>query len=199
MPADPRAALVAYFDAVRQGDENKALACWMDDVDAADRRKYTEEIVRAFVRQSIAAAHLEDSMRQKLPTDFQKLRHDGNAMPNDAQLATCRFTTYLRLAICAWGSQEDDGLPMVLDSSRHPATWRISMQQWYETNRSSVVDSMLITGWQAKAMELTEKEVLAGKLKNADEVELSLIDHMNDLAEAEDAPAATQPKYDSRK
>ena len=82
---------------------------------------------------------------------------------------------------------------MVLDNTQRPGVWKISMQQWYETNRSSVGDSMLIAGWQTKAMALTTSDLLAGKVKTAEELEDTLIKHMHDLADTDADAPATQP------
>jgi len=42
--ADPRPGLVAFYDAVRHGDEAKAFGCWCDDVEGDDSRKQVEDL-----------------------------------------------------------------------------------------------------------------------------------------------------------
>ena len=197
--ADPRPGLVAFYDAVRHGDEAKAFGCWYDDVEGDDARKQVEGLVHHLVTEMIATARLEDALRQKLPADYKKARSDGGITPDTATLAGCRYTIYRRLAICSWGPEEDDGFPMVLDNSgkyqNQPETWKLSMQQWHETNASTVGDPMLLSGWGAKAKDLTTKDLIAGKFKNADDIQLGFMKHMKEIADAQDTsgkPATTQ-------
>jgi hypothetical protein len=70
------------------------------------------------------------------------------------------------------------------------------MQQWHETNNSSVGDSMLMSGWVPKATALTTQEILAGKFKNIDEVDEAMLQHLTDIADAADKAdkaATTKP------
>ena len=196
---DPRLGLAAFYDAVRAGDEAKAFACWYDDVQSDDRRTEVEELVRHLVKEMIASARFEDALRQKFPADYDKARREGHMTPEAPLLTSCRYAVYRRLAICSWGQDEDDGFPLVLDNSgifeKRPAVWKLSMQQWHETNQSSVGDSMLLSGLGARAKDLTTKDVLAGKFKNADEIELGFLQHMHELEEADEkaSSAATKP------
>ena len=58
------------------------------------------------------------------------------------------------------------------------------MQQWYETNRSSVGDSMLMSGWGAKAKEIITKEMLAGEFKNVEEMQTAYMKHIKEISES---------------
>jgi hypothetical protein len=198
---DPRPGLVAFYDALRHGDEAKAFGCWYDDAEGDDNRKQVEDLVHHLVTEMIASARFEDALRQTFPADYKKAQSDGGITPNTATLSGCQYAVYRRLAICSWGKDEDDGFPMVLDNSgmfqNQPAVWKLSMQQWHETNASSVGDPMLLSGWGAKAKDLTTKDLLAGKFKSADEMELGFLKHMNEIADAEDKAekaATTQSK-----
>jgi len=196
--SDPRPNLSHFFDAIRNGDESAAFDLWYDDIPGDDdHRKHVESLVHHLDAELAAEAKFQTAMSQKMPVELEKMRKQGSILPDSKTILGCQFTAYRRLAICKWGEDEDDGFPMVLDNHGKyqgiPEAWRISMQQWYETNKSSVGDSMLLSGWGAKAKDLTTKDLLAGKLKTMDDVEGAYIDHMKEISDAEDNVAATRP------
>jgi hypothetical protein len=190
---DPRLGLAAFYDAVRKGDEKAAFDSWYDDCTGADERAGVEDLVHHLNAEMIAAARLEGAVRQMLHDEFENRRKAGelSLTPGREQLLSCRYVIYRRLAICQWSDDEDDGFPMVLDNSGKyqgkPSVWKISMQQWHETTKSSVGDSMLASGWGVKAKNLTADEVLSGKYKTFDEVESGCLKHMKEIMEADDA------------
>ena len=185
---DPRPGLAAFFDAIRKADEPAAFNCWFADIRNDEDRKSVEDLVHHLIREMIGTAKFEAALRSKFPADFEGIRRSGSTTPDAAQLLGCKFTTYRRLAICRWADDEDAGFPMVLDNheriqNKH-GVWKVSMQQWYETNRSSVGDSMLSSGWGVKAKELITKEMLAGKFKNVDEMQTAYLKHMKEISDS---------------
>jgi hypothetical protein len=196
--ADPRQDLAMFFDAVRRGDQASAFDCWDNDIAPLDQRAYVEDLVRHLMREMIAGYRLEQALSAKLPEEYDKARRAGRCTPTPEELAAAQFTSYRRLAIVKWGAAEDAGFPMVLDSrdQSHPR-WKISMQQWYATNHSSVGDSMLMSGWGAEAKDLTAKEILDGNLRTIESVQLAYVRHMNELAKAaHDAAPAHELEVD---
>jgi hypothetical protein len=183
---DPRTGLIAFFDAVRRENESAAYACWMNDVDNSDDRQYVEDLVHHLVTELIATARFEQAIARKLPRDYEQQRRLNKLIPNSIKLSSARFAVYRRLAIVSWGDDEDDGYPMVLDNSG-PGTpvWKLSMHQWHETTRSSVGDSILISGWGARAKDLTTKELLAGKFPTLEAAEEAYLHHLLDNAESD--------------
>jgi hypothetical protein len=65
--------------------------------------------------------------------------------------------------------------------------WKISMQQWHETTRSSVGDSLLLSGWSAQATDLTTKDVVAGRVQTVEGLSETFMRHLSELAEAEES------------
>jgi hypothetical protein len=183
---DPRPALVRFFDAVCRADRAAALACWDNDVERDEQRRYVEDLVGHLVDEMIASYRFEQALAQKFPDAYDKARQAGGNTPTTADLAAAQFTVYRRLAIVKWGRNEDDGFPMEFNNAdrAHPH-WKISMRQWHETNRSSVGDSMLLSGWGAKAKEATAKEILGGDLKTIESVQEAYMRHVSELADAE--------------
>lgn len=198
-PPDPRPGLAAFYDAIGKGDEVAAFNCWFDDIKGDAERHDVDDLVHHLNREMIATAKFEAALRQKLPAEFEKEHKDGEITPESKQLLACKYTVYRRLAICKWGDEEDDGFPMVLDNSGiyqgHPAVWKLSMQQWHETNASTVGDPMLASGFGVKVKDLVTKDLLAGKYKTLDDLLNGYLDHMKEIEDADAKSAATQPTH----
>jgi hypothetical protein len=192
---DPRFGLGLYFDALRKGDEAAAYACWFDDISSdEEQRKYIADLVHHRVVEMIADCQLQKELALHLPDIYRQAQKSGGAPPEPSKLSSAQFTVYRRLAVIKWGDDEDDGFPMVLDNTdRAHKVWKISMQQWHETTRSSVGDSMLLSGWSAKATDMTTKDVRDGKIRTLEALSEAFLRHMSDLANAEEAEANHGP------
>ena len=195
---DPRSGLITFFEAVHSENEPAAFACWMNDIADSSQTQYVEDLVHHLITELVATSRFEKAIAAKFPRDYQEQRRQNNLTPDPAQLAAARFAVYRRLAIVSWGDDEDDGFPMVLDNhDRAAPLWKISMQQWHETTRSSVGDSILLSGWGATAKNVTTKEVLAGKFstfQGAQEAYLKhLLDAGNDASESPTTNPTTAP------
>jgi hypothetical protein len=197
---DPRPGLQRFFDAVRSADKTAAMQCWYDDMHDLEawRRKVIGDLVDHLVDEMIAESRLEQALASKMPGVRREKGEVGQVRgptPTDNELAKARFTIYRRLAVINWGRDKDSGFPMQYDNRPNEPRWKISKRQWYTTTRSSVGDSLLLTGWFAKAKDATTKEILAGKFKTIEEVDKAYRRHMGELADAAEAKrgAATAP------
>jgi len=145
-----------------------------------------------------ARYRFEQALAKRFPDAYEAARRGGDTTPTAAELSTARFLTYRRLTIVKWGDGEEDGFPMVLDNTDDARqVWKISMQQWHETNGSSVGDPLLLSGWGARSTDMIAKEMLEGKFKTLEEVQQAYMRHFGALADEakkQDAPA-THPDH----
>jgi hypothetical protein len=176
------------------------MRCWYDDLRdlEGERRKYIGDLVSHLVDEMIAESRLEQALARKMPgarRDAGEVGQVRGPTPTADELAKARFTIYRRLAVVNWGRDKDSGFPMVYDNWGNEPRWKISKRQWYATTHSSVGDSLLLTGWFAKAKDATTKEILEGKFKTIEEVDKAYQRQMGELADAADAKrsAATAP------
>jgi len=174
--------VLRFFEAVRRGDEVGAFACWENDIREDEHRKYVENIVANFTKSLCANFRFEEAIAKKFPVRHREMRDEGETAPGDEKISAAQFTVYRRLAIVRWGKDEEDGFPMVLDNrDQARPVWKISMQQWYEANRSSVGDSMLGADFLAKATDLTTKEILEGKYHSLEAVGKAYLRHWEEM------------------
>jgi hypothetical protein len=180
-PNDPHVGLERFYDAVRKGDEAAAVDCW--DVDSPGKEgEHVEELVKHYVRELIASSHLAAAVAAKLPGEYKKMAEAGEVtIPSAAQVKGATFTTFHGRALIRWGKDDDDALPMVYTRYvDQPRQWKVAGVAWHEATRSSVGDSMLISGVIAQAKEQTTKEILAGLHKGLAEVQWSMQRHVRE-------------------
>jgi hypothetical protein len=189
---DPRPAIERFFDAVRHSDKAAAMQCWENDVEGDERRVHVAELVSHLLDEMIASQHLEQALASKLPDVYRQVSQSGNTTPTDIDVANAKYTVYRRLAIVSWGRRDESGFPMEFDNRPNQQRWKISMRQWYTTNRSSVGDSMLLSGWGAKTKERTAADILDDKVKTNEQLQKAYLRHMREAADAgkQNAPAA---------
>ncbi len=187
--ADPRATVMAFFDAIRRGNEQQALACWNNDTDQSvgnsEHRKYVEDVVVGFIRYSIAAYQLQQAMVKRFPLEM-KISGERDELPDPAQIASAQSIRYVRLALVRWSDTEEDALPL-FDAGRETKDWKLSMQQWYKTNRSAFGDSMLLSGILAQTAERTRQEVVDGKFLTLFDGRMAYLRHFSEIAETQGA------------
>ena len=187
---DPLPGLVSYFDAIRRGDKPTALACWFNDVDGDGSRSYIASLIPHLIDSLIADYQLEQALVDKLPELHAQMQAAGRTTPDATRLAAAaKFTTFRRLAIVRWADGDEGACPMVYDNTnRDHGVWKISMQQWHETAGASVGDSFLLGGWTARATEMTAKDIRAGKVHTAEELQSAMLDHLGKLIKETEAP-----------
>ena len=170
-PPDPRVIAVEFFQHIRAGDAAGAWRCWDSDLPDPSDRKYEEMQVRNSIGIWIADFRLEQALEKKFPSVYEKMKESGELTPAPELVAKAKFTTFRRLAIIRWSEDEDAGLPLVLDTSKTPPKWMISLSQYRETTRASVGDSFRSTDAVARATDHLTRDILSGKVKTERDLE----------------------------
>lgn len=179
-PADPRVAVVEFYQHIRAGEAEAAWKCWDPAAGKDDDRKYEETQVRNTIAQWIAQFRLEQALEKKLPPLYAQMQKNGALTPTPEQIQSARFTTFRRLAIVRWGDDEDAALPLELDTSLKQPKWLLSLSHYRETTRASVGDSFRTTDMMAQALDGVTRDVLAGKVKTGDDLQATQLRHLEE-------------------
>ena len=179
-PADPRVAVVEFYQHIRAGEAEPAWKCWDADLGKGADHKYEEAQVRNTIAQWIAQFRLEQALEKKLPEIYAAMKGNDALTPIPEQIQTARFTTFRRLAIVRWSDDEDAALPLELDTGTKPPKWFISLRHYRGTTRASVGDAFRTTGLLAQSIDDTTKDVLAGKVKTGDDLQAAQMRHLDE-------------------
>src|SRR5205823_4744784 len=113
-------------------------------------------------RECIAQRRLERAIATQFPNDIFVRPSE---FPDPPKIQKASQAIFEQTAIVQWGPDEGDAMPLTKVNDR----WKLSMKNWYAGIHSSVGDSLLRSGWAAKAKETTAKEVTDGKYQLASE------------------------------